>query len=151
MDQEVEATRLNEYLDEIERRVQAGVAVLDKEVPDWPTRIELLDFDITSECKCVLGLVYEEEYQEAKQLDPDDEDYCCEFCDGEEEGSPYDYGAEKLAGTDEYFHWARHHGFDSDYEMAVSAPGGRIYWHDLQAVWTEVIRQRQASDAVQSA
>jgi hypothetical protein len=39
-------------------RVQAGVDLLDREVPGWVGYVDLDSLDVTDECRCVLGQVF---------------------------------------------------------------------------------------------
>ena len=40
------------------RRVRAGMAVLDKSVPDWHWRINIDTLDLAHNCRCVCGQLY---------------------------------------------------------------------------------------------
>lgn len=42
-------------------RVARGVAFLDREVPDWKSRIVVKDLDLSSTCSCVVGQVFQED------------------------------------------------------------------------------------------
>lgn len=42
----------------IDERIDAGVAWLDDNVPDWLDRIDLARLDLSSECACVLGQTF---------------------------------------------------------------------------------------------
>lgn len=43
----------------IKQRVENGIDWLNKFGPeDWPDRVQLLDFDMSQSCKCVLGNVF---------------------------------------------------------------------------------------------
>jgi hypothetical protein len=39
-------------------RVARGVKWLDEAVPDWRSKIDLQELDLTSECNCVLGQLF---------------------------------------------------------------------------------------------
>jgi hypothetical protein len=68
----------------IAERVAAGTAFLDEHSPGWADRIDLVTFDLSSPCRCVLGQVYAEA---ASAYEGDDDDL---VLDG------FDYGVEIL-------------------------------------------------------
>jgi hypothetical protein len=46
---------------DVSERVTRGVAFLDREVPDWRSRIVINDLDLSSTCSCVVGQVFGED------------------------------------------------------------------------------------------
>ena len=50
----------------LSKRIQAGIALLDEQVPDWCERIDLETLDLFSGRRCVLGQVYADKMQPEK-------------------------------------------------------------------------------------
>lgn len=50
-----------DYWGEAEERVARGSAYLDREVPRWFDRVEVLTLHLNSPCSCVLGQLFAEE------------------------------------------------------------------------------------------
>lgn len=106
-------------------RVANGVAWLDEHVgPEWVDRVVLDEFDITMECRCVLGFVYRAEAENSEE----DDRYgyaWSQFFDSDSSHVP-------LSVVELGFN---HNGDDGDFSL-------------LQSEWTAVIAERQAQRAV---
>lgn len=47
----------------LSKRIQAGIALLDEQAPDWCVRIDLVTLNLYSSRQCVLGQVYDDKMQ----------------------------------------------------------------------------------------
>lgn len=118
---------------ELQAAVDSGAAWLDDNVPYWWKRIDLLTFDITRTCDCVLGQVFEDDMKlENHALVSDGNDL-----DGWTSGFSYACD-ERLdrAGLS-----ATNLGFDTD---ASGTFERRSEFKILQELWTDKISERSA-------
>jgi hypothetical protein len=51
----------------IAERVAAGAAFLDEHEPGWDQHIDLDRLDIDSNCRCILGQLHDDSYQEGRR------------------------------------------------------------------------------------
>lgn len=111
---------------DIKERVDRGVAVLDKHIPEWWKRIDLKEFEISVPCQCVLGQIQssEAEYDNRYQAYDD--------ISARLEQAEIDYGAgESSVG------WLSNHGFD------IRSNEDSFAYVYLERLWTKVIRKRK--------
>lgn len=99
-------------------RVQAGVELLDRELPGWEHRIDLSDLDMSSGCGCVLGQLFSAEWASALVSEEDD---------------PYHYALRQLHELDctqalafDVLHWDDEDLVEADYERLTAAWRNRI-------------------------
>lgn len=60
---------------EMQAAVKRGIKLLDSEVPDWRSKIDLEELDLFWPCHCVLGQATEGYYTAIGKLDIDPNDY----------------------------------------------------------------------------
>lgn len=58
--------------DLIEERIDAGIELLDENIPNWRERIDLTQLDLRSTYHCVLGEVFAEEFDPERYVSPFD-------------------------------------------------------------------------------
>lgn len=48
----------NHHRAELQERVRRGIALLDRECPEWRDKIRIERLDLSNSCQCILGQVY---------------------------------------------------------------------------------------------